>query len=138
MFLGTYCLRVFYSFHNKYAYFVICENYIFLSDLYSFTKIDFLATQSAHTEFCDINLITTGFAIIDLLSILFLHLNQYVTCFLTYALKGAPLDSPLINFTNHLCNLKNEFNYFLLLCFCFKNLGLLDRQTIQFDFSLST
>ena len=29
-------------------------------------------------------------------------------------------------------------NYFLLLCFCFKNLDLLDRQTTQFDFSLST
>ena len=28
-------------------------------------------------------------------------------------------------------------NYFLL-CFCFKNLDLLDWQTIQFDFSLST
>ena len=28
--------------------------------------------------------------------------------------------------------------YFLLLCFCFKNLDLLDWQTTQFDFSLST
>ena len=31
-----------------------------------------------------------------------------------------------------------SFNYFLLLCFCFKNLDLLDRHTTQFDFSLST
>ena len=29
-------------------------------------------------------------------------------------------------------------NYFFLLCFCFKNLDLLDWQTTQFDFSLST
>ena len=29
-------------------------------------------------------------------------------------------------------------NYFLLLCFCFKNLDLFDQQTTQFDFSLST
>ena len=29
-------------------------------------------------------------------------------------------------------------NYFLFLCFCFKNLDLFDQQTIQLDFSLST
>ena len=29
-------------------------------------------------------------------------------------------------------------NYFLLLCFCFKNIDLLYRQTTQLDFSLST
>ena len=29
-------------------------------------------------------------------------------------------------------------NYFLLLCFCFKNLDLFDQWTTQFDFSLST
>ena len=29
-------------------------------------------------------------------------------------------------------------NYFLLLCFCFKNFNLFDRQTAQLDFSLST
>ena len=29
-------------------------------------------------------------------------------------------------------------NYFLLLCFCFKNLDLFDQQTTQFDFSLRT
>ena len=28
-------------------------------------------------------------------------------------------------------------NYFLLLCFCFKNLDLLDRKTTQFNFALS-
>ena len=31
-----------------------------------------------------------------------------------------------------------SLNHFLLLCFCFKNLDLLDQQTTQFDFSLST
>ena len=31
-----------------------------------------------------------------------------------------------------------KLNYFLLLCFCFKNLDLLDLHTTQFDFSLST
>ena len=29
-------------------------------------------------------------------------------------------------------------NYFLLLCFCFKNLDWFERQTTQWDFSLST
>ena len=37
--------------------------------------------------------------------------------------------------TNLLVTCKNNFS---LLCFCFKNLDLLDRQTTQFDFSLRT
>ena len=51
-----------------------------------------------------------------------------------------------ISSTLHTINLHLTFttlvskalNYFLLLCFCFKNLDLLDSQTTQFDFSLST
>ena len=35
-------------------------------------------------------------------------------------------------------NISKALNYFLLLCFCFKNLDLLCRQTTQLDFSLST
>ena len=44
----------------------------------------------------------------------------------------------------YLCDLKKLFDdlcsrwyYFSLLCFCFKNLDLIDRQTTQFDFSRS-
>ena len=37
--------------------------------------------------------------------------------------------------TDGLCLL---LNYFLLLCFCFRKLDLLDRQTTQFNFPLST
>ena len=51
-----------------------------------------------------------------------------------------------ISSTLHTINLHLTFttlvskalNYFLLLCFCFKNLDLFDQQTTQFDFSLST
>ena len=74
-FLETCYLCVFYIFYNKYACFKICENYLlFLSGLYSFTKTDHnpqSAPQSAHTDFCDINLFTTCFAVIDLLSVPF-------------------------------------------------------------------
>ena len=34
--------------------------------------------------------------------------------------------------------ISKALNYFLLLCFCFKNLDLSDRQTKELDFSLST
>ena len=34
--------------------------------------------------------------------------------------------------------ISKTLNYFLLLCFCFKNLDLFDQQTTKFDFSLST
>ena len=73
--------------------FVICENYFFfLSGFYSFTKTDFLELQSTHIDFCAINLYTICFGVIDLLSVLFLHLKQYVSCFLIYVLKDVPQD----------------------------------------------
>ena len=43
--------------------------------------------------------------------------------------------------SQHVCFLTSvckTLNYFLLLCFCFKNIDLFDLQTTQFDFSLST
>ena len=62
--------------------FVICENYFFLSGLYLFTKTNFLASQSAHTDFRAISLFTICFAVTDLLFVLFFHLKQYVSCVL--------------------------------------------------------
>ena len=43
--------------------------------------------------------------------------------------------------SQHVCFLTSvckTLNYFLLLCFCFKNIDLFDLQTTQIDFSLST
>ena len=61
---------VFYALNNKAVY----ENYFcFLLGLYSFTKTGFLEPQSAHIELCAINLFTTSFGMIDLLSVLFLQ-----------------------------------------------------------------
>ena len=65
----------------------------------AFTKTDFL--QSAHLDFCAIILFTTCFAVINLLSVLFLHLKQYVSCFLTCALKKLPSRFLVTHFTNH-------------------------------------
>ena len=108
----------------------------FIAGLYSFMKTDFLAPQLAQTDFYDINVSIIGFAGIDLLSFLFCILNS---TYLFFNIRFKRLSSRflVVNFTTHFCDLKNEFNYFLLLCFCFKNLDLLDGQTIQFDFSLS-
>ena len=88
------CLCGFYSFYNKYACFAFYENYFFfLSALYYFTETDALEPQSSHIDFCAFNLFTTCFGVINLLSVLFLHVKQCVFYILTYALKTVPRDS---------------------------------------------
>ena len=80
--METRYLRVFYSFSNKCACFVICKNYFcFLSGLFSFTKTHFLESKSAHLDFCATNLSITCFAVINSLSVFVLHPKQCVSCF---------------------------------------------------------
>ena len=73
----------------------------------AFTKADFL--QSTHLDFCAIILFTTCFAVINLLSVLFLHLKQYVSCFLTYTLKKLPSRFLVTHFTNHFYEVASIF-----------------------------
>ena len=78
----------------------------------SSTNLDFLIPQTGHFN-CIINLL---FFVLTILSIFFtLDVITFHLIFITSICK--------------------TLNYFILLCFCFKNLDLLDRQTTQFDFS---
>ena len=81
----------------------------------SYTNLDFLIPQTGHFD-CLINLlffVLTIFSICSTLDAINFHL-----IFITSVCK--------------------TLNYFLLLCFCFKNLDLFDQQKTQFDFSQST
>ena len=84
----------------------------------SFTNLDFLIPQTGHFN-CIINILFFNYSWVNIFSIFSaLHaINLYLT-FITSVSK--------------------TLNYFLLLCFCFKNLGLFDHQITQFDFSMST
>ena len=61
----------------------------------------------------------------------FCSLNNKYACFAIY--RNYFLFFKSTNFDDYFV-----FELFLLLCFCFKNLDLLDQQSTQFDFSLST
>ena len=72
-----YTFTIFFTVFTINFHFVIDKNYSqFLSGFYSFTKIDFLEPQAAHIDLCAINLFTTSFGVVDLLSFSFNKLNS--------------------------------------------------------------
>ena len=83
-----------------------------------FTNLDFLIPQTGHFH-CIIH---------GLFFVLKIFESKFSVFFTLYAIS-------LHYFITSICK---TLNYFLLLCFYFKNLDLAFLQTIQFDFSLST
>ena len=131
----------FYTLNNK-----ICFYHYFLS-LSSFEKPNFLELQSAHVDFCVINLFTTCCGMIDILYVLFLHFKQQYVFFFFNVHFERSLRFFVINFTNHFYNnssifLTIYFKHFDFIVLCFSNFNssnLFGRSSINdflVDFSV--
>ena len=83
-FLETFYLCVFYSFFNKYACFLICENcFCFLLGFTGFKKVDFLEPQLTHIDFCLRILFSNATPFMFLLFFFFFH-KLSSKCFLSF------------------------------------------------------